>query len=206
MALRPKLFVKQRITLFVNRYEVYEAAIDGTQGKLVAFAEQERFSFKEKIHFYTDASRQAESFILRAEKVLDVHGRYFVEEPSGATLGTFQKVFKRSLFRSTWQLLDNSGSPHLTVSESSLAMAIVRRLYGFLPIPFLDVILDVFFSFIVRYHFGFQDQDGQEKGEYYKITRFRDHYVLSLDDNSFAQHDWRVYAALAVALDALQSR
>lgn len=206
MALRPKLYVKQRITLFVNRYEIFEAATDGTQGKLVAFAEQERFSFKEKIHFYTDATRQAESFILRAEKVLDVHGRYFVEEQSGALLGTFQKVFKKSLIRSTWQLLDTSGNPYLTATETSLAMAIVRRIYGFLPIPFVDLVLDAFFAFFVRYHFGFQDRTGKERGEYYKITRFRDHYILSLDDETFAQYDWRVFAAFAVGLDALQSR
>lgn len=206
MALRPKLYVKQRITLFVNHYEIFEASIDGDQGKLVAFAEQERFSFKEKIHFYTDATRQAESFILRAEKVLDVHGRYFVEEQSGALLGTFQKVFKKSLIRSTWQLLDTSGNPHLTATETSLAMAIVRRIYGFLPIPFVDLVLDTFFAFFVRYHFGFQDQTGKERGEYYKITRFRDHYIMSLDDETFAQYDWRVFAAFAVGLDALQSR
>jgi hypothetical protein len=206
MALRPKLFVKQRITLFVNRYELYEATIDGKEGKLVAFAEQERFSFKEKIHFYNDTSKQQEIFVLRAEKVLDVHGRYFVEDPRGSILGVFQKVFKKSLIRSTWQALDKTGNPHLTISESSLAMAIVRRLYGFLPIPFIDIILDAFFAFFIRYHFSFQDKEGQEKGEYYKITRFRDHYILSLDDETFAQHAWQVYAALAVGLDALQSR
>ena len=46
----------------------------------------------------------------------------------------------------------------------------------------------------------------QPHGTYIKTTLFRDHYLLSLDDETYNAQDWRVLAAVAVALDALQSR
>ena len=47
---------------------------------------------------------------------------------------------------------------------------------------------------------------GQELGQYKKTTLFRDHYALSMNEGAYNQYDWRVLAAMAVALDALQSR
>ena len=52
----PQFFVKQKITLMVNRYEIYAAGPDGQPGQLMAFAEQKRMAFKEQVTFYTDSS------------------------------------------------------------------------------------------------------------------------------------------------------
>jgi hypothetical protein len=38
----PAFFVKQRITVMVNRYEILAANPDGTEGHLLALAEQKR--------------------------------------------------------------------------------------------------------------------------------------------------------------------
>ena len=42
----PKFFVKQRITVMVNRYEIRAANADGTEGPLMALAEQKRMKLK----------------------------------------------------------------------------------------------------------------------------------------------------------------
>jgi hypothetical protein len=42
----PRFFVKQRITLMVNRYEIRMANPDGSEGALMAFAEQKRMKLK----------------------------------------------------------------------------------------------------------------------------------------------------------------
>ena len=46
--------IKQRITLMVNRYEVRSVNADGSEGPLIAMAQQKRMAFKEQVTFYTD--------------------------------------------------------------------------------------------------------------------------------------------------------
>ncbi len=202
--MKPKLIVEQKITAFVNRYMVYEALPDGGKGQLMAFVEQKRLAFREKVTFFSDKDKSNILFTFRAEKVLDIHGRYFVEDAAGQIIGSFKKDFAQSLINSTWNILDESGQPSLQISESSQALAIFRRFGGMIPIVGgLVELLTVF----LRYHFSFTDVGSdQEVGKYQKTTLLRDHYLLSMDESAFAKTDWRVLAAMAVALDALQSR
>ncbi len=39
----PHFFVRQKITFMVNRYQILDARPDGTEGSLLAFAEQKRW-------------------------------------------------------------------------------------------------------------------------------------------------------------------
>jgi hypothetical protein len=202
--MNPKLIVEQKITAFVNKYSVYATNQNGDKGQLIAFAQQKRLAFKEKVIFYSDLQKTQPVFTFRAEKVLDVHGRYIVEDLSGNKIGSFKKEFKKSLLKSTWHILGENDAPSLTIAENSLTLALFRRFAGFLPIVGDIAELVVLF---LRYHFVFSDATtGQEVGKYQKTTLFRDHYRLSMTDEAFTKQDWRVVAAMAVALDALQSR
>lgn len=202
--MKPRLIVEQKITAFTNQYRVYGANEDGSKASLVAFAQQKRLAFKEKVSFYSDETKQNLVFTLRAEKVMDVHGNYFVEDPSGSRIGAFKKQFKRSLINSTWNILDSNNTPTLVVSESNSVLAVVRRYGGYLP--FIGFISELVTAFL-RYHFIFKKpESGEVRGTYTKTTLFRDHYSLDMDEDTYAAHDWRVLAAMAVALDALQSR
>ena len=201
--MKPRLIVEQKITAFVNRYEIFTANDDGSKGAMVAFAEQKRLAFKEKINFFSGPSKETIVFSFRAEKVMDVHGKYFVENPDGLLIGVFKKQFGKSLLNSTWDMLNKDDGVLLTVSESNQALAITRRYIGW--IPFVGELFDLALNFI-KYHFSFRTAEGQEVGMYRKTTLFVDHYLLSMTDDAYAAQDWRMHAAMAVALDALQSR
>ncbi|MGH7218377.1 MAG: hypothetical protein ACREGE_02970 [Candidatus Microsaccharimonas sp.] len=201
--MKPRLIVEQKITAFVNRYEIYRAAEDGTKTDMIAFAEQKRMAFKEKVNFFTDASKNTLAFSFRAEKVMDIHGKFFVEDAENNKVGAFKKEFKKSLLNSTWNILGANDSVVLTVSESNQALAIIRRFIGWIPL--VGELFETATNFI-KYHFSFYDPSGAEVGAYRKMTLFRDHYTLSLDDVTYAAQDWRVLASMAVALDALQTR
>lgn len=204
MTMTPRLIIEQKITAFVNKYAVYSTDAAGGKLQLVAFAQQKRLAFKEKVTFFADEAKTQPIFTLRAEKVVDVHGRYIIEDLQGNVIGAFKKEFKKSLLKSTWNILDEQGRPKLQVTENSLTLALFRRFGGF--IPFVGNIVDILVLFL-RYHFTFIDMGtNQEVGEYKKTTLFRDHYLLSTTDQIYAENDWRVLAAMAVALDALQSR
>lgn len=200
--MNPELIIEQKITAFVNRYAIYAANEDGSKGELKALAQQKRFNIKEKIIFYSDESRKTEVFSFRAEKVMDIHGKYFVETADGKLLGAFRKRFGTSLVRSTWEILDGEDAKYI-VTESSQLLAALRRFVGW--IPFIGEILELIIL-LFRYHFIFLDMDEKEQGKYVKTTLFRDHYQLQTSEQLKSDIDWRVLASMAVALDALQSR
>lgn len=199
----PKLIVEQKITAFVNRYEIYETTANGEKMSLLALAEQKRLAFKEKVTFFADLEKTIPAFTFRSEKVLDVHGKYIVEDANGNILGSFKKDFKKSLLNSTWTIVDANDQTQFALSENNKTLAIFRRFVGFIPVigDIADVLMVLF-----RYHFVFKDPTGANAGMYTKTKLFKDHYVLSEQDQALQNTDIRVLAAVAVALDALQSR
>jgi uncharacterized protein YxjI len=202
--MHPKIVIEQKITAFTNQYRIYASEETGTKGKLLAFAQQKRIALKEKITFYSNEDKTEAIFSFRAEKVMDVHGRYLIEDTSGAVIGMFKKEFARSLINSTWNILDAKGEPKIRISESNQTLAIIRRVGGM--IPFVGEIVELVTTFL-RYHFVFKSvATGEVVGTYQKTTLFRDHYLLSATEEMYTQEDWRVLASVGVALDALQSR
>lgn len=202
--MKPRLIVEQKITAFVNKYKILDVNESGDADELKALAQQKRLAFKEKVIFYSDEQKTSEEFTFRAEKVMDVHGRYFIEDAQGNVLGMFRKEFKKSLLVSSWVLMDRDGNEIFRVKESNVPIAILRRFIGFVPL--IGDLLDIAMNFF-RYHFAFVDiATGEEAGQYKKTTLFRDHYSFVATDEAWATLDWRVFAAMSVALDALQSR
>jgi hypothetical protein len=191
----PKFFVKQRITLMVNRYEIRVANPDGSEGALMAFAEQKRMKLKEEINFFTDESKTRQVFTFKARQRLDVHAEHDVLDETGRPLGYVKKQFGASLLRSTWDL----AAPGLAAvgRERSQLIAILRRIWDLIP-----YIGEVWIPFV--FHFDFVDAaTGQPVMSSERVWAFRDRYEVTVPDQRL---DFRVAAAMAVALDALQSR
>lgn len=203
--MKPRLYIDQKITAWVNRYRVYEPAQDGAKSdQLICFVEQKRGKLKEKVNFFADDEKSEVLFSFRAEKVMDVHGKYFVEDATGTLLGYFKKDFKQSFVKSTWHLYDSADKQLLTITESNPVLAVIRRYFGLIPIigEFIELIVALF-----RYHFVFLAPGGQAVvGKFEKLSIWRDHYKLSTTDEIDAKLDRRVITAMGVALDALQSR
>jgi hypothetical protein len=191
----PKFFIKQRITLMVNRYEIRAANPDGSEGQLLALAEQKRMKLKEEVIFFADETRSRPVFSFKARQRLDVHAEHDVYDEYGTPLGTFSKQFGASLLRSTWNL---SGPGLQAVGrERRPFIAILRRVWEFIP-----WIGDIWVPFV--FHFDFVDTaTGQPVLISERQKAIRDRYVVTVPD---PRVDFRVAAAMAVALDALQSR
>ncbi|SNR63577.1 hypothetical protein [Blastococcus mobilis] len=191
----PRFFVKQRITMMVNRYEILAANSDGTEGQLIALAEQKRMKLKEEVRFFADASKTRQVFSFKARQRLDVHAEHDVLDEYGTVLGVFSKQFGASLLRSTWKL----SAPGLQSvgRERRPFIAILRRIWDLIP-----WIGDVWVPFV--FHFDFVDTaTGQPVLVVERQKAIRDRYAVAVPDPRL---DFRVAASMAVALDALQSR
>jgi hypothetical protein len=190
-----RFYVSQKFTLMVNRYRVMGANPDGSEGPLLAFAQQKRMKIKEEINFFTDESMGRKVFSFRARQRLDVHAEHDVYDEHGRPLGYFKKQFGKSLFRSTWEL-QGPGGLHAIGTERRPVIAVLRRIWDF--IPYLG---DIWVPFI--FHFDFYDQNGNHVMTSERIKSLRDRYLVTVSDPRL---DFRVAASMAVALDALQSR
>ncbi|KQY63648.1 MULTISPECIES: hypothetical protein [unclassified Nocardioides] len=182
----PQFFVKQKITMMVNRYEIIAANPDGTEGQLLALAEQKRMAFKEQVTFFSDAAKTRPVFGFKARKKIDLNAGYDVTDEQGQPIGFFRKDFKASLFRSTFHI-EGPGFAG-TGQERSGLVAVLRR---FSDIPFL------------RFHFDFTDPNGAQLFSSERKGSLRDKYTVTVHDQRV---DFRVAAAVAVGLDALLAR
>ena len=191
----PRFFIKQRITLMINRYEIRAANPDGSEGQLLALAEQKRMKLKEEVTFYADEAKSRAVFSFKARQRLDVHAEHDVYDEYGNALGTFSKQFGASLLRSTWNL----SAPGLQSvgRERRPVIAILRRVWEFIP-----WIGEIWVPFV--FHFDFVDTaTGQPVLVSERQKAVVDRYTVTVPDPRL---DFRVAASMAVALDALQSR
>ena len=191
----PAFSMKQRITMMANKYELIATNPDGTDGPLLAFAQQKRMAFKEEVTFYTDDRKAQVVFSFKARKRLDLGSGYDVFDATGQPIGWFKKEFGKSLLRSSWQL--TSAGIESDGTERNPTIAIVRRVWEF--VPFVG---EIPLPFI--FHFDFTDRaSGQPVLWLERKISVRDRYRATVQDNRL---DFRVAAAMTVALDALQSR
>ncbi len=191
----PNFFMKQRFTMMVNRYELVAANPDGSEGELLAFAEQKRMTFKEQVTFFSDPGRTRPLFAFKARKVVDLGSGYDVTDAYGQPVGWFKKDFGQSLFRSSWHL--SAPGVEAFGTERNNSIAILRRVWDF--IPFLG---EIWIPFV--FHFDFTDKTtGQPVMAVERKKSIRDSYIVTVPDQRL---DFRVAAAMTVALDALQSR
>ena len=182
----PRFFVKQRITLGVNRYEIREPNPDGTEGRIIAMAQQKRLALKEKVTFFADEARTQPVFSFKARQILELSAVYDVFDADGTPLGYFQKDFAASLLRSSFHL----GGPGIDAYgvERNQIVAVLRR------------VVDLPFSF----HFDFTDKNsGHVVMSSERQFTLRDRYTVTVQDPRL---DFRLAAAMAVGLDALLQR
>ncbi|MBA2455758.1 MAG: hypothetical protein H0V48_04345 [Nocardioidaceae bacterium] len=192
LAQTERFVIKQRITVMVNRYEVRTWASDGDDGDLLALAQQKRMAFKEEVTFYAEEERTTPLFSFKADRRLDLAARYEVRDAGGYSLGWFRKEFGKSLLRSTWHL--GTDGIEAVGRERSTGVAVARRAWELLPI-------DLPSPFV--FHFDFVDPAGKIVLTSQRKRSLRDRYEVTVPG---ARIDGRVAAAMAVALDALQSR
>ena len=190
---RARFHVAQKISPLQNVYRVHADAA-GEPGPLIAYAKQKRLAFKEQFTLFRDESASQQVLTIVADRRLDVRSVMTVRDPSGVVVGSLRKRGAVSLLRSTWEL-EQPGLPLVVVEERSLAVALLRRLWGL--VPFVG---DVPVPWV--FHFDGKDPQGQVVLTHTRRWGLRDRYVLEVSP----AYDARLAIALAICLDALQSR
>jgi uncharacterized protein YxjI len=186
MTYLPTFFVKQKLAMRTNRYEIIAPTPDGTSGVPVAVAQQKRLALKEEVTFFTDETRTQRVFSFKARRMMDLNAGYDIFDDQQQQIGFFRKDFGASLLRSTFHI-EGPGFAGRG-QERSEVVALVRR---FMDIPFLPI------------HFDFVASDGHPLIAVERQMTVWDRYTVHVPD---PRVDFRIAAAVAVAMDALMAR
>ncbi|MDQ3572449.1 MAG: hypothetical protein M3383_06260 [Actinomycetota bacterium] len=195
-----RFVLRQRVKLVINQYE-FSTPDEAGDGEPFCFVEQKRFKFKEDIRFFTDDTKQQEILKILARQRFDPRARYDVTLPDGTKVGQIQKVFGKSLLRSTFVIYDGSGQEVATARERSLPVALVRRVIGL--IPYVEIVAE---WLPIPYDFEFLHGEEQLGMLRRRRMQWRDIYDFDLTGDPARTIDRRLALAIAVGMDALQAR
>jgi uncharacterized protein YxjI len=183
------LELRQRFTPLQNRYDLVGIDASGAETPL-GYAEQKRFSLKEKVTFWSGADRSQVVFTLAARNVFEIAGTYDVAAADGTVLATIAKDLRASFTRSTYTV--DVGGRKLVGRERGTIKALVRRA--------VEILTD--WPWIFPIHFDFTSDDGLAM-RIERQMKLRDVYQITITDGTL---DWRVAGALAVTIDAFMNR
>jgi hypothetical protein len=183
------LELRQRFTPLQNRYDLVGIDPSGAE-KPLGYAEQKRFSLKEKVTFWSGEDRSVVVFTIAARNIFEIAGTYDVAAADGTVLATIAKDVVSSFTQSTYTV-DVNGK-RLIGRERGLLKALARRA--------VEILTD--WPWIFPIHFDFTGDDGLAM-QIERQMKLRDVYRITITDGSL---DWRVAGALAVTVDAFMNR
>lgn len=195
-----RFVLRQKLKLVINQYTFSVPQGEGEDGEPFCFVEQKRFKFKEDIRFFEDEGKSRELLRILARQRFDPKARYDVTA-DGVKVGEIQKVFGKSLLRSTFTLFGPNGDEVATVRERSVPVALFRRLVGL--VPYLGDFAD---WLPIPYDFEFlrgEERIGLNRRRRMKWT---DVYDIDLSGDPQRTLDRRLVLAITVGSDALMAR
>jgi len=196
-----RFVLRQHFKPVINQYEFSVPEGPDGDGTPFSFVEQKRFTFKEDIRFFADATKSQELMRIKARQRFDPRARYDITDAEGGKIGEIQKVFGKSLIRSTYTLFDAHGAEVATVQEKNLFTAIVRRLVGLVP-----YVGDFANWLPIPYDFEFATGNTVLGMHSRRRWKFSDTYDMDFTADTEHRLDRRLALATAVGLDALQAR
>jgi uncharacterized protein YxjI len=193
-----RFLVQQVFRPIANEYRISAPPLGDDEGTPLLFVKQKKLKIKEDIRFRLSPDDDAHVFMIKSKTVFEFRGRHEVLDADGTVLGTLEKDFTKSLLRSHWHVRNANGEELFEGYETSLPIAIVRRVADLGP-DWLSLLQWLPFNFTLR-------RDGEEAGKYRRVLgKLRDRYVLDLGEG-LRDADRRLVLAFAIALDALQDR
>jgi uncharacterized protein YxjI len=204
IASQDRFVLRQRLKLVINQYEFSVPEGEGdaaTDGEAFCFVEQKRFKFKEDIQFFSDEAKSTPLMRILARQRFDPQARYDITTADGQPIGQIQKVFGKSLLRSTYTLFNAAGEEVCVAREKSMGKAIFRRAVGF--VPYIGGYAD---WLPIAYDFEFVRGEEVLAMNVRRRFKWRDVYDIDASADTARVLDRRLLLAATVGMDALQAR
>lgn len=160
--------------------------IEGADGRLLAYVAQRWMRIKEAWTVYTDETKSAVAFQVKATKVFDFQANLEVRDAAGALLGTLRRKGWASIVADHWQVLGPDGFVHGELHEPT-GRGLARRMLSRL-VPYRASVTE-----------GSGEQVARVEGTF---QLWGDTYDLHVDREVL---DPRVLCCLVVVVDSLSA-
>lgn len=123
------LFRRKVLKLFGGAFHVYDR-----RGNIVFYSKQKAFKLREDLRVYSDESQKEELLSIKTSKILDFGATYNVKDSSiGEEVGSLKRKGLKSILKDEWLFLSDEGNEIGKLTETSMVMAILSRLIGWVP-------------------------------------------------------------------------
>lgn len=182
------LAIRRKQVKSISRFEIRPVGDDGTEGCLLAVAEQPGLSLARDVVFRSHDRRQHHVYAMRP-CANDRSNAVVFEVIDGAdqTIGWFQREFGESFRRTVWTVEDSQGN-RFCGGERNALVAALRRVKDSCRLN-------------QWYHVDLTTGDGEAALHHERIDTFDDWHLVDLPAFGDGERiDWRLGAALGVAL------
>ena len=120
-----------RFKLFALAPQIYVLDAAGNE---VFYIKQKLFKLREVINVYADHHQAQLVATIRADRVLDFSAGYLIEDAEGRALGTIRRQGVRSLWRATYDLVDEAGEADGSITEENPFVKVLDGMLSEIPV------------------------------------------------------------------------
>lgn len=156
--------------------------ITDVNGNYVCYVRQKLFKLKENVVVFSDESRKEELYHIKANQWIDFNASYTLTDKLGETVGTLSRKGMRSLWKSTYEIMNNQKEPLFQITERNAWIKIWDNFVGELPI------IGFFTGYFLNPTYDVKDHNGNLLFELKKMPsffgrRFQLHRKIDLPDD-----------------------
>lgn len=140
--------------------------ITDANGNYVCYVRQKLFKLKEKVVVFSDESRREELYHIAANQWIDFNASYALRDHLGNLVGTLARKGMRSLWKSTYEVLDENKQVQYHISERNAWVKFLDSFVGELPI------IGFFTGYFLNPTYDVKDRNGNLLFELKKMPSF----------------------------------
>lgn len=108
--------------------------VTDNSGQEIAYTRQKIFRIKEAVEVYGNSRREQVRYTLKADRIIDFNAVYTLRDAAGQTIGKLKREGMRSLWRTSYTLLDAAERPAFTIKEANPWVALADGTLSEIPI------------------------------------------------------------------------
>ena len=167
---------KFKITTLASDFNITDE-----HGKSVAYVRQKMFKLKEDVIVFNDESKTKELFRIQANQWIDFNASYSIKDTIGKSFGRLARKGVRSIWKSTYEVLDENDKAKFTVAEDNAWVKFFDGMVGEIPV------IGMFTGYFLNPSYTVKGIDGKE---YFKLKkmpsmfgrRFQLDRLIDIDD------------------------
>jgi hypothetical protein len=117
-----------------------QVKITDASGQTVLYVKQKALALKEAVKVFADERQQTELYNIKANKIIDFSAQYNITTFAGSPVGTVKRQGMKSLWKATYDVLDNSSAQVGLIHEENPWIKVLDGLLS--DIPFVGMFIN----------------------------------------------------------------